>query len=172
MRRIRASVVVVEGLHTLCVCIFMYPAWNSYALNYIFLNQTDIPQAETVKYLGIHFDRRLTLKDHVPTKRKQLDHKTREIKWLIVRHSPLSLENIIIIYKTVLKSVWLYGIELWGCASNSNIEIIQRYQSKLLKADSHIACRSHAVHLPCRAAKGRFAHSMPCPCSSPTMPCR
>jgi hypothetical protein len=81
------------------------------------VNQTYIPQAEAVKYLGIHFDRRLTWKDHVLTKRKQLDHKTREIKWLIGRHFPLSLENKIIIYKTVLKPVWTYGIELWGCAS-------------------------------------------------------
>jgi len=96
-------------------------------------HKPDIPQAETVKYLGIHFDRRLTWKDHVLTKRKQLDHETWEIKWLIGRHSPLSLENKIIIYKTVLKPVWTYGIELWGCASNSNIEIIQRYQSKLLR---------------------------------------
>jgi len=64
---------------------------------------------------------------------KQLEHKTREIKWLIGRHSPLSPENKIIIYKTVLKPVWTYGIELWGCASNSKIEIIQCYQSKILR---------------------------------------
>jgi len=38
-------------------------------------------------------DRRLTWKDHVLTKRKQLDLKSREIKWLIGRHSPLSLEK-------------------------------------------------------------------------------
>jgi hypothetical protein len=61
------------------------------------INQTDIPQAETAKYLGIRFDRRLTWKDHVLTKRKQLDHKTRDIKWRIGRHSPLSLENKITI---------------------------------------------------------------------------
>jgi hypothetical protein len=97
------------------------------------INQTNIPQTETVKYLGIHFDRRLTWKDHVQTKRKQLEHKTREIKWLIGRHSPLSLENKIIIYKTVLKPVWTYGTELWGCASNFNIQIIQRYQSEILR---------------------------------------
>ena len=97
------------------------------------INQTNIPQTETVKYLGIHFDRCLTWKDHVQTKHKQLEHKTTEIKWLIGRHSPLSLENKIIIYKTVLKPVWTYGIELWGCASNSNIEIIQWYQSKILR---------------------------------------
>ena len=28
------------------------------------------------------------------------------------------------------------------------------YSSENLKADSHIACRAHAVSLPCRAAKG------------------
>ena len=49
------------------------------------------------------------------------------------RHSPLSLENKILIYKTILKPVWTYGIELRGCASNSNIEIIQRHQSKILR---------------------------------------
>ena len=52
-------------------------------------------------------------------------------------------------------------------------------------ADSHIACRSHAVLLPCRAAKGLecvfpirftqcgrvwFTFAMPYPCHAPTMP--
>jgi len=97
------------------------------------INQRNISQTETVKYLGIYFNKRLTWKHHVKTKRKQLEHKIREIKWLIGRHSTLSLENKIIIYKTVLKPVWTYGIELWGCASNSNIEIIQRYRSKFLR---------------------------------------
>src|SRR5215471_14420327 len=67
------------------------------------------------------------------TKRKQLHHKTRELNWLIGKTSPLILENKILIYKTVLKPVWTYGIELWGCASKPNIAVIQRYQSKLLR---------------------------------------
>jgi hypothetical protein len=75
--------------------------------------------------------KRLTWKNHVATKRKQLDLKTREIYWLIGKHSPLSLENKLLIYKTVLKPVWTYGIELWGCATKSNIAVIQRYQSQL-----------------------------------------
>ena len=45
----------------------------------------------------------------------------------------MSLENRILIYKTILKSVWTYGIQLWGTTSNSNIEIIQRFQSKILR---------------------------------------
>jgi hypothetical protein len=43
----------------------------------------------------------------------QLDLKTREIYWLIGKHSPLSLENKLLIYKTALKPVWKYGIELF-----------------------------------------------------------
>jgi len=100
----------------------------------VYINQTVVPQAETVKYLGLHVDKRLTWKDHVKTKRKQLYLKTREIYWLIGKHSPLSLENKLLIYKTVLKPVWTYGLELWGCASKSNIAVIQRYQSKLLRS--------------------------------------
>jgi hypothetical protein len=43
-----------------------------------YINQTIVPHAETVKYLGLHFDQRLTWKDHIVKKRKQLNHKTRE----------------------------------------------------------------------------------------------
>jgi hypothetical protein len=32
----------------------------------------------------------------------------------------------------MLKPVWTYGIQLWGTASNSNIEILERFQSKAL----------------------------------------
>jgi hypothetical protein len=48
-------------------------------------------------------------------------------------HSPLSLNNKLLIYKTILKPAWTYGIELWGCASPSNIAKIQRHQSTLLR---------------------------------------
>ena len=90
-------------------------------------------RSSNCNYLGLHFDRKLTCKEHIITKRKQLDHKTREIKWLIGKNSPLSLENKLLIYKTILKPIWTYGIVLWGCASKSNIAIMQRYQSKILR---------------------------------------
>ncbi|CAH1979248.1 unnamed protein product [Acanthoscelides obtectus] len=32
------------------------------------------------------------------------------------------------------KPIWTYGIELWGCASKSNLSIIQRAQSKILRS--------------------------------------
>jgi hypothetical protein len=42
--------------------------------------------------------------------------------------------NKILIYKTVIVPIWSYGIELCGCASKSNTAIIQRAQSKILRA--------------------------------------
>ncbi|GBP03641.1 Probable RNA-directed DNA polymerase from transposon X-element [Eumeta japonica] len=38
------------------------------------------------------------------------------------------------IYKSILKPVWTYGIELWGTASNSNIEILERFQTKAIRS--------------------------------------
>ena len=46
--------------------------------------------------------------------------------------SQLSLENKLLVYKVILKPVWTYGIQLWGTASNSNLEILERFQSKVL----------------------------------------
>jgi hypothetical protein len=37
-------------------------------------------------------------------------------------------------YSTTLKPIWTYGIPLLGIASNSNIEILQRYQNEVLRA--------------------------------------
>jgi hypothetical protein len=53
--------------------------------------------------------------------------------WIIGRRSKLTMDNKLLLYKSILKPVWTYGIQLWGAASNSNIEILQRFQSKALR---------------------------------------
>jgi hypothetical protein len=44
----------------------------------------------------------------------------------------MSLDSKVLLYKTIIKPIWTYGIELWGCASKSNT-IIQRSQYKILR---------------------------------------
>jgi hypothetical protein len=97
------------------------------------LNKEHLPQADEVKYLGIHLDRRLTWRSHITTKRKHLDLKLRNLYWIIGRKSQLLLENKLLVYKVILKPVWTYEIQLWGTASNSNLEILERFQSKVLR---------------------------------------
>ena len=43
---------------------------------HLYFNQQPLPQADTVKYLGLHFDRRLNWKHHITQTRKHLNHKT------------------------------------------------------------------------------------------------
>lgn len=97
------------------------------------LNGQTIPQAESAKYLGLHLDRRLTWQKHIFIKRKQLGLKLNKMYWLMGHRSQLSIYNKLSLYKSILKPIWTYGIQLWGTASNSNIEILQRFQSKVLR---------------------------------------
>jgi hypothetical protein len=53
--------------------------------------------------------------------------------WLHGRKSKLSTNNKLLIYKVILKLIWTYGIQLWGTTSSSNIEILERFQSKVLR---------------------------------------
>jgi hypothetical protein len=87
-----------------------------------------------VKHLGLHLDQRLTWRTHIRTKRHHLNLKLRGMYWLLGRKSKLSLENKLLLYKCVLKPVWSYGIQLWGCAKPSHTQIIQRLQSKILRS--------------------------------------
>jgi len=54
--------------------------------------------------------------------------------WIVGRKSELALTNKLLLYKTIIKPIWTYGITLWGTACHSNIEILQRYQNKVLRA--------------------------------------
>jgi len=69
------------------------------------LNGQHIPQGETAKYLGTHLDRRLTWQKHIFAKRKQLGLQLHRMYWIIGRKSQLSLENKLLIYRTILKPI-------------------------------------------------------------------
>jgi hypothetical protein len=90
------------------------------------VNNVQLPQEEDDKYLGLHLDRRLTWHKHIFAKRKQLGITLT----LLGRKSKLSTSNKLLIYKTILKPIWTYGIQLSGTDFTSNIEILERFQSK------------------------------------------
>lgn len=82
----------------------------------------------------MHLDRRLTWRTHIFMKCKQLGMKLSKLYWILGRRSQLSIRSKLLVYKVILKPIWCYGIQLWGTASNSNIEILERFQSKVLRA--------------------------------------
>jgi hypothetical protein len=77
------------------------------------------------------YDAKLRRKEHIKKKRDELNINSKKMYWLLGRNSELSVHNKLTLYKQVIRPVCSYGIQLWGCASDSNIQVIQRYQSVL-----------------------------------------
>jgi hypothetical protein len=92
----------------------------------------ELPQEE-VNYLGLHLDRRLTEHKHIFAKRKQLGIIITKMYWLLERKTKLDEINKLLIYKTILKPIWTYAVQLGGTAFTSNKEIVGRFQSKGLR---------------------------------------
>lgn len=97
------------------------------------LNGVIVPYANTAKYLGMTLDAKLRWNEHVKKKRIELGLKYRQLYWLLGRKSRLSIQNKILIYNQVLKPVWMYGAQIWGCAKKSHIKRIQTFQNKVLR---------------------------------------
>jgi hypothetical protein len=72
----------------------------------VFIKNVQLPQADDVKYLGLHLDRRLTWQKHILTKRKQPGCTLTKMYWLLGRQSQLSTTNKLLLYKTILKPIW------------------------------------------------------------------
>ena len=84
-------------------------------------------------HLRVHLDRKPTCRKHTSTKRKQLYLILRKLYWIIDRKSQVSLENKLLVYKSILKPLWTYAVQLWRSASDSNIEFLERFQSEMLR---------------------------------------
>jgi hypothetical protein len=71
--------------------------------------------ANTAKYLGMTLDTKLRWKEHIKKKCDELNIKFWKMYWLLGRNSELSVHNKLTLYKQVIRPVWSYGIQLWGC---------------------------------------------------------
>lgn len=100
----------------------------------IHINSQVVPSKLHAKYLGMTLDARLNWKPHVKMKRTELNLKFRSMYWLLGRKSGLEISNKLLLYKQVLKPVWMYGLQLWGCTKKTNVKVIQSFQNRVLRS--------------------------------------
>jgi len=104
--------------------------FNIYTLNFI-------PISDTVGYLGLNLDKRLPWNSHIRIKRLALNARLRRLQTLLTNNKHSSLKIKVIMYKTFLKPLWTYGLQLWGTIKVSNTNKIQQFQNIALRKMLH-----------------------------------
>ncbi|KAL4121499.1 hypothetical protein QTP88_013999 [Uroleucon formosanum] len=93
------------------------------------LQNVPIPTSNTVRYLGLNLDKRLTWNAHIRIKRLALNVRLCRLGPLLSNNKQSKLKVKVLMYKTLLKPMWTYGLQLWGIAKVSNTNKIQQFQN-------------------------------------------
>lgn len=99
----------------------------------VFLNNIPLTHSTEIRYLGLHLDRRLTWRSHVTKTRQKLKTRFYQLKRLLDKRSQLHMKHKLTIYKTIIRPIWTYGVQLWGSAKPSHTKRIQAIQNKVLR---------------------------------------
>ena len=116
--------VLLEGHSGPLTAINVEVKMSTYTDNYKWQSHTP---PNTAKHLGTTQDAKLRCKPYVKKTREELGLK------YMGRRSCLSIHSKLMLYKQISKPMWTHGIQLWGCTKQSNTDIIQRFQNKVLK---------------------------------------
>ena len=82
---------------------------REHGYNITLINAESVPLQESVKYLGIHLDRKLIWKTHLQKKKEELNLRYRTMYWLFRARNKLTLENESLLYTTVLRPLKIRG---------------------------------------------------------------
>lgn len=86
-----------------------------------------------LKYLGMTFDKRLTMKTHITNTLTKMDNAIRILYPFISRSSTLNHMTKVSLYKIYLQPILLYGGPVMRQVARSNLTLLQRKQNKILR---------------------------------------
>lgn len=95
--------------------------------------------SESVKYLGLTLDKKLTFSEHIKAKIATINGLIRTLYPILSKSSGINRDNKILIYKMLIRPVMMYGCEVWSYTSKSNIKSLQICQNKTLRLIGNFA---------------------------------
>lgn len=95
--------------------------------------EQEIPWKNSIKYLGVTMDRRLTWKSHIQEKANQAAGKFEQLRPLLGARSKLSLKNKVRIYKAIISPTMTYAAAAWCFAAPTNLKKLETTQNKILR---------------------------------------
>lgn len=111
-------------------------------------NNSNITFTNSVKYLGVTFDKHLLFHKHIDTIVQKASTCLKSLYGLIHRKSKLSTKNQLLCFKGILRPIMVYAAPLWYKASKTNIKKLQVIQNKTLKLIFNLPIRysTHELH--------------------------
>lgn len=114
-----------------CYTIFSHNNLNTpKCLNSLTFNNITIKRVKSTRYLGVILDENLNWNDHIDTLTSSLIKLCNSFK--IIKHQVPDKNKINLFYAYIYSKI-NYGIEVYGAASKSQINKIQRLQNKAIK---------------------------------------
>lgn len=97
------------------------------------VNNVQTITKESVKYLGIILDKRLTFKKNTDNSVINAYNVLRTMYYLIKRNSKLNLKNKKLIYLTMARPILTHGAPIWCSMAVTHLNKLQRMQNKFLR---------------------------------------
>lgn len=110
----------------------------------LFINNTEINNAESIKFLGITIDKNLNWATHIENLRNTL---RQNLGLIYVASTFLPRKILILLYNCLINSKIVYCLEAWGNAPSSYLDKILTIQNRLLRIIFHKPPRFHAASL-------------------------
>jgi len=119
------------------------------------INSQKLPKSESIKYLGVHLDNKLSWKNHVKHTINKVNQRLRLIKRLAGTTWGSTQETMNTTYQTYVKPLMKYGSEILITASNSTLQALETTQNNALrlitggvKTTPILALQLNTGHLP------------------------
>jgi hypothetical protein len=106
------------------------------------LNGRNIPFVNSVKYLGVTFDRMLTWRLHIEkTVTKALSTYIRT--YSIIKSTHLSVNIKLIMYRTLIRSIMTYACPTWEFVADTHFMKLQLLQNRVLRAIGNLGAERY-----------------------------
>ena len=97
------------------------------------LDDTIIGERDTVKYLGVTLDKRLCFGPHITNIINRTYATMNRLYPLINRRSKLTINNKLMLHKTIFRPIMTYAYVSWNFVSDTQCKRLQTTQNKLLR---------------------------------------
>ena len=112
--------------------------------NHVMINNTNLCQVNSTKFLGLHIDRELTWKTHINYLSKIMSRNSGILNKLKQYFPTHVLQSI---YSSLISPYLNYGILSWGNSTKSLLDTLFRIQKRAIRNINHAGYLSHTNNL-------------------------